>query len=692
MVANEEIRRTHPDVVLPSNDRLSSSRTRLARAKAFIGLASVGAGRSCDRPLRAAPALANEVGWGSPGLRRAAESILPARRSQAEVPRNLGKTPSSAKSADTHKTRLGGFPAFGYVSRVKSNLRDRRRLIAVIPVAVQKGLCIMRRRVSSIARQGANPLVRACVQATVVCSMVVSASAVAKAQGNLVPPTRRISYDRDEFQRLNDDLSNSYNDDPRRFSPDRRPMMPPNPANPTPEMRRVRPLVRQFADDISQLVFALNDQTRRVPSMRSMLREAMSVSAMAQTLNKDADRYNDHRFLLEEFQQVDAQWRALAFRLSNMQGLTTAIRQQVDSLSELDAEIRDSIGMQPQMNRRELALKANDLATDLRNLIEDVRAELGRSTESQQFQTRLQQARQQILSLASLAEDTTADQELIINEYQRFQQQWYPQRASLQSHENSYFERSLRRITQTDGEIHRLLLLPQKVDSQQLLYLASALERDIDEYFDRMSLRLLMHLPKADRVAGVASQFYGVCEHFVDEVNRNESPEHLAESFTYIEDAQRDFLNVFSDIDSDEALAALDKIEQTITALRSSLQLEQNSFNRQETADLAAGVIASTQQLSWAVDRWLSSERPAFANACRQSVKLMQDQTVQLQADIVRGASLSQLGPQIEQLYDSWRTVYNYLVKCQTADRSNLGRLSNRITPALVDLRTMLTQ
>jgi len=60
--------------------------------------------------------------------------------------------------------------------------------------------------------------------------------------------------------------------------------------------------------------------------------------------------------------------------------------------------------------------------------------------------------------------------------------------------------------------------------------------------------------------------------------------------------------------------------------------------------------------------------------------------------DLVRGVPVSQLRREIDELYDNWRTVYGYLVKCQTEDRPTLGRLSSRLTPALVELRTMITQ
>ena len=62
---------------------------------------------------------------------------------------------------------------------------------------------------------------------------------------------------------------------------------------------------------------------------------------------------------------------------------------------------------------------------------------------------------------------------------------------------------------------------------------------------------------------------------------------------------------------------------------------------------------------------------------------------------LVAGSSVflfTQLQSELDHAYEHWRTTYKYLVKCQTDDRPVLGRLSGRLTPALVGLRTMISQ
>ncbi|HUQ71750.1 MAG TPA: hypothetical protein VM165_19630 [Planctomycetaceae bacterium] len=508
------------------------------------------------------------------------------------------------------------------------------------------------------------------------------------------PRATRVSYTPEQTKGFIEDLTNGFMDDidRRRF--------PGGVGNGvggadataiTKEMRAVRPLVRDFAEEISQLGYDLNDEVRRLPTIRPLLTDTFKVSAQAASLDKTIQRVNDHRLLANEFQDLDAKWRELAFRMTNTRGIGRPIIERIGAINDLNEQIDDAIDMRPQVNRRELFQKTNDLASDLKNLLDDIQVELG-AREAQQFKLGLNRARQQVLNISTLVDENNVDTELVTEEYKQFQALWYPQRAKLQEYDNRYFERSLRRITQTDGEIHQLLLLPTKVDSTQLVYLTSALKKDIDEFFDRTSLKLLMHLPRADRVAGVASEFYGVCEHFVDEVESQTEYDQLVDSFRYIEDAQRNFTAVFADVPSNDALAALHQIEQTIDALRDSLHVQSDDVDRQRAGDLAAKVETACDQLEWAAQRWFNADRQSFANACLQSIRQMRTQTAQLHQDVIHGASVAQLNQQSEQLYSTWRTVYNYLIKCQTQDRATLGRLSSQITPALVDLRTMLSQ
>lgn len=522
----------------------------------------------------------------------------------------------------------------------------------------------------------------ACLAVTGACLL---ASSLSYGQGI---PARKATYTPEETRELLNDYSDSISDRPMR-----RPMAPANPgAAVTPEMKQIRPLIHSFSESASQLAYAMNDQVDGYPGLRSLYSDVLTVSAEAIGLDRHAGQTGDHLAVLDDYHQLDADWRELAYKLQNVRGLPAETRDLIANLSSLDQQIRKSLNSQPQINRQELALEAAGLAGDLQNLQEDIAAELGRSQQAQQLTIQAGRSRQQILSLVSLSRDSQLDPAVLVREFKQFEAGWQPLAARLQEEDNRYLERDTRRISMSVGKIHQFLLLPQSIDKPQLVYLAAALKKDIDEFFTRTPLILVMHLPKSNRALATADQFYGVCEHFVDQVNRGESYDQLVDSFRYIEEANRSFTDVFSVINSDKAVAVLQRIEQSVETIRTSMHLQREDFDRNSASELAASIANLTEQLDVATRQWLANDTQSFSNVCKQEVATLATQAAAIQTDLVRGVPVAQLKREIDTAYDRWRVVYKYLVKCQTEDRPILGRLSGKLTPALVELRTMISQ
>ena len=503
-------------------------------------------------------------------------------------------------------------------------------------------------------------------------------------------PAHRATYTRDDARELIDDYSNSLQD---RYGRGQRKTTVANPAGGlTPEMKLVRPLIRSFSENASQLTYSMNDQIGRFPGLRSLYSDALTVSAEAVGLDRHAGQQGDHLQLLDDFEQLDADWRELAYKLQNVHGLPAETRDLIANLTSLDQQIRKALNTQPQINRQELSLEAAGVAGDLQNLLEDIGAELGRSTQAQQLMIQTGKARQQMLTIVSMCRGSQIDTSVLVREYKTFEAVWQPLALSLQSEDNRYLERDIRRISHSLGQMHQFLLLPQSVDKSQLVYLTATLKKDIDEFFARTPLILVMHLPKSSRALATADQLYGVCEHFVDQVNRGEKYEELVDSFRYIEEANRSFTDVFGAINSDRAVAALQRIDQTVETLRTVLHVQREDFDRNSASDLAAAIENLTGQLDLATKQWLATDPQSFSTACRQETATLASQAAAIHSDLVRGVPVAQLRQEIDQAYEHWRTTYKYLVKCQTDDRPILGRLSGRLTPAMVELRTMISQ
>jgi hypothetical protein len=503
-------------------------------------------------------------------------------------------------------------------------------------------------------------------------------------------PAHRATFTRDDARELIDDYSESLRDR-NQFNNGRRPVGAPT-TGVTPEMKALRPLIRSFSESSSQLVYSMNDQISRFPGLRSLYADALTVSAEAVGLDRHAGQHGDHNLILDEFEQLDADWRELASKLQSVRGLPVETRDAIANLNSLDQQIRKALNTQPQVNRQDLALESASLAGDLQNLQEDIVAELGRSPQAQQLLIQAGKARQQILGIVSMTRDTQTDSALIVREFKNFELVWQPLAVKLQGEDNRYLERDIRRISMSASKIHQLLLLPQTIDKSNLVFQAATLKKDIDEFFSRTPLILVMHLPKATRALATADQFYGVCEHFVDQVNRGESYDELVDSFRYIEEADHSFTDVYAAINSDRAVAALQRIEQTVATIRTTLHLQREDFDRGAASELAASIANLTEQLDQATKQWLTNDRQSFATACRQETANLASQAAAIHTDLVRGVPVSQLSRQIDDTYEHWRVAYKYLVKCETDDRPALGRLSGRLTPALVQLRSMISQ
>ena len=175
-------------------------------------------------------------------------------------------------------------------------------------------------------------------------------------------------------------------------------------------------------------------------------------------------------------------------------------------------------------------------------------------------------------------------------------------------------------------------------------------------------------------------------------MKRSQDQSEILEAFRRIEAAERTFIDVYRDVDSDKAVSVLNRISQTVGALRTSLHLQRDEFDSRAAEDLAASIQNLTEQIEATTKRWLAVERHSFGEACLQDAADLADRAARLHDDIVTGKPQAELKGEITELYETWRRVYDYLLKCQTEDRQAMGRISSNLTPALVELRTMILQ
>ncbi|WP_166820550.1 hypothetical protein [Thalassoroseus pseudoceratinae] len=485
----------------------------------------------------------------------------------------------------------------------------------------------------------------------------------------------------------------SYPDD-RRYD-DRRPIntQPQNLTRPTREMEAARRVLPQVSREADRLTSLLSEDMRRVSGIRPYFDDLLRMRARVAIISQRAQQYNDHNEIHNDLKGLDKDWRLLAYRLSQLSGLSRNTIQQIRTINDYAKEVGKVFEIAPQLDRRALMSQTASLASGVHNLMEDIEVELPRSQQKQNLLLEGRRIQQQ----AEICYDSVADQEeyrLVLDEYRMFQQMWFPFATKLRPLNNRYLERDVRRINELDHQMHELLWMPHQMDRERLIYISSLLQRDVDDFFVRAPLKLLIELPRADQVLAISDEFYGTCEHFNDVVSRNESTERVVEAYQYVDDAWQSFSGLFRDLKSQAAQQVLSEIEQNIEALATALRFETGSSSGNYNYDRAIEAISTLDNLAYHLEsdigRWLSTSRETFRNQAMQDASTLTQRTRRIHEMLIAGADRPDVIREITELDRDWRAVAQWINRCNTVDRPHLDRLANRISPAVAELRTLL--
>lgn len=458
---------------------------------------------------------------------------------------------------------------------------------------------------------------------------------------------------------------------------------------PTREMLQARKIINGLTRDADDLAKMINEEARHNNQLRPMVGEVLKLRARINLIADRADQQNDHAAIAEDLRNLDRDWRMVALRLSQTRGMDRQTYEMIEHINGDAKELSQILDIKPQMNRRDLMRYTAAIATDMGNLLEDAEYELGRSQDRDQVLASGRRVRQQAYLLANAVEDQR-DYEIVLDEYKHFQQLWTPFASSLRQFQNRTLDRHVRRIAESDNRVTELLWIPNKMDRQRLLYLTDSLKRDVDEFFARTPLKLLIDLPDSRSVIPVSNEFYGVCANFSQTVNSDDTDDDVIAAFRYIESSEREFMKVFKQVNSQSALQVLNQIQHGVDDLRDGLNMNDHHQGRR-SAELAGLIDNLAGQLEMETKRWLDNRRATFRTQALQEVSAFSTQARRLNESITLGDNPIQQQKDVSLLFESWRRVYNYIKTCDTEERARLQQLSTQITPALVDLQTLIT-
>jgi hypothetical protein len=453
----------------------------------------------------------------------------------------------------------------------------------------------------------------------------------------------------------------------------------------------VRRLIDRFAQEADALQLALNQNVDYIRGVRGVLPDAIQFSANAQVLRDRCQREGQIASLCGDYEAFDRDWQAISYRLHQIPEMTrTAELKRVEVMDNLDRQLSSILKVHPQYDQHDLLHHISALTDQLQRLAEDVDVEF---VDPEQRRNLGGQARR-VESEAQMVCDTIDagnDPSAVVGEFKEYQALWYPlARQIRQVDANRALERTVMRINRSNREINQLLRNPQQADTSNLSYIVEGLKHDIDEYFTRAPLKLVMELPESRSALATAGAFYGNCEQFLqDAAVENVSMADLADSFHNVAESWRAFEHVFRPMNSEPARRVLNHIEEGINAVADSLQISDQQFDRRHIRESAFALVAAADNINRDTQIWIDRDQNSPEAAADETANFVKH--CQKFSDLVNSnTSVDQLRQGIVELYEHYKRVYQFISQCQGRERSNLGENANRAKNALVDLRTIL--
>ena len=299
------------------------------------------------------------------------------------------------------------------------------------------------------------------------------------------------------------------------------------------DIRVVQNLLRESVLESERLYKSLETDWRRSPEIRPLLSDLITMRARASRIAQDVDSKVALERLLPQFQQLDSDWRLLSHQISQTRQVSNASRDSTQRIDRLGRELEKLFKMEPQLDRRALTSELANLASSSRNLVQELEMDPSGGSGISNLIVDARKLDQQAYRVQTLVYDNRGYSD-IVSEYNRFVTMWAAMSPQLRQINNSYIDRIVSNIVQSDSQLHNLLWLEQQTSRENLRLIADGLMRDVDEFFNRVPLKLLMHFKDANRILQTANDFYGTVQNFQDCVKRNENEVRMLECYRYV--------------------------------------------------------------------------------------------------------------------------------------------------------------
>lgn len=457
------------------------------------------------------------------------------------------------------------------------------------------------------------------------------------------------------------------------------------------DQRVVRNLLTECVTEAERLYRALEQDYRRAPEIRGFLTAVSSMRMRASRASQDVQSGVSLERLLPEFQQLGSEWRNVSHRMSQSRQLSRASRDSIDRIDRLERELEKLFQMEPQLDRLGLLSEFAKLESAIGNLVQELELDRGNGDDVMQliYDSRKLDQQAYLLQRRVFEQSTYTD---IVNEYGRFSQMWRNLVPRLRRLNNRYIERSVANVVLSDNRLHDLLWLEQQTSRENLRMIADSLSRDVDEFFNRVPLRLLLHFKNVASILQTADDFYGTVQNLQDCIERNESEQEIRDCYRHVEEYGLQFVRAFEPLRSSSGRVVLKEIEDGMLALRNELNIAGtvDSVDVRQLIQTAARLEVLADHLEIDVTQWLNYERPAYRQQAAQAADRFVAQAQRLHRSLQSRPTAAQLKREVDNLYVEFERIYEYLGRCRTEDRDHMKRVAYEIAAQLNKIRTPL--
>lgn len=457
------------------------------------------------------------------------------------------------------------------------------------------------------------------------------------------------------------------------------------------DKRVLQNLLDECVTESTRLYRNLEQDYRRYPELRTILSEVVSLRARASRSAQDLRAGIELERLLPEFQQLGSEWRLVSHQLSQSRRVSSESRDSIERVDRLERELEKLFKLEPQLDRRALLLEFSRLEGSVSNLAQELELDRSANTSvtSLIYDTRKLDQQVYLIQQRLLDQYSYTD---IVSEYGRFGQMWSTLQPQLRSLNNRYLERGLRNITLIDDKIHNLLYLEQTTNRDNLRMLTQALVKDVDEFFNRVPLKLMLNFRDVSSILQTSHDFYGTVQNLEDCLARNENNASIMDCYRHVEEYGNNFIRSYEQLKSTSGRVVLREIEDGMMALRNELNItgSATSIDNRHLLMIAASLDNLADHMSLDVQAWLNSERPSYRNQALEASNRFQGRAQDIHHMLQNHPTESRLRTEVDDLRAEFETLYRYLAQCRTSHRTHLRTLAYEVADAIKALQTPL--